>query len=246
MPEKFPFRPSLHIKGISKCFGGNVVLDSVSFQVQPREVVLLTGANGCGKTTLFNIISGFMMPDSGAACVNGFDLPLGDPSSIAKMGIRRTFQEVRVFGTMSVLDNILVGGYGGNENIWSGIRRGHCYTKREEELKEKAMSALEQVRLADRADDRVSDLSFGQQKLVEIARALVDSPPVMLLDEPIAGVHQELAHEIVQVLDGLRQTNRALLIVEHEQDVVAPIVSTTMVLENGRLAIIDKAANECS
>ena len=227
--------PVLQAINVSKSFGGMCLFDALSISVMPGETLLLSGPNGAGKSTLFNIISGFLYPDAGEIYSNSQKLPLGVPYRIANMGIRRSFQEIRIFPTMTVLDNVLVGGQGGGESLLSGLFRRRSYQEREAKLIQSAREVLDIVGLASRADDKADELSFGQQKLVELSRALVSNPTLLLLDEPIAGVYKELASDIISVLSHLKQSGLAMIIIEHDLDIFADLADDTLLLANGQL-----------
>lgn len=234
--------PMLRIDSLSKAFGGTRVLTGVSFSLMQGESVILTGANGAGKTTLFNIISGFLLPDAGMVEATGKRLPLGVPHLIAQMGIRRTFQDVKVFPGMSVLDNAIAGGTGGKETLLAGLFPSRRCARREENLRRSALQSLGLVSLLDRLDDLASDLSFGQQKLLEIARTLTDGADILLLDEPVAGVHNDVAQTIVEVLQKLKDEGKTMLIIEHEKDLLSGLADREVELIDGQLTKADEEA----
>lgn len=208
------------VKGVTKSFGGLTAVKEVSFNVQPGETLGLIGPNGAGKTTLFHLITGFIRPDAGAVLYDGTNLVGKRPSTICKeFGITRTFQIVRPMAHLTVLENVLVGAL--------------CRTRRVKEAKPIAMSALERVGLADRAEDPAGTLTIGQRKKLEIARALATRPQILLLDEVMGGLHSHEIEGAVALLKALKQEGLTLIVVEHVMKAILALSDRIVVLNFG-------------
>lgn len=224
-------------------FGGQRILDRVTFSLEARRSVLLRGDNGAGKTTLLNVLSGYIRPDRGRVrlCLKGreFDLSTSDPVEIARAGVGRLWQDIRLFPTMTATENVMVAtprfahrGMVTTTVAWPGVRRS------EEHARKRALENLAAVGMADRAMSSADKLSVGQMKRVAIARLLQSDAEVWLLDEPLAGLDQHSASEFISLLDRLRRdTGRTLVIIEHQHEQVAPVCDETWYLENGSLTV---------
>lgn len=203
---------------LSKQFGGLRALDRVSLRVDEGETVGVIGPNGSGKTTFVNVVVGVHAPDGGHVVFEGKNITGLPPEAIARRGIGRTFQIARPFAEMSVLDNVLVAGLA----LPKGLRRDH------------ALELLDLVSLADFQHHNAGDLSFGQTKLLEFARLLMLDPRLILLDEPVAGVHPVLVEKIEGVIRRL-QPRKTFLIVEHRLTLISRLCQRVVVLHEGRL-----------
>jgi ABC-type branched-subunit amino acid transport system ATPase component len=211
--------------GLSKSFSGVKALSDVSLQVPPASVTGLIGPNGSGKTTLLNCVSGILRPDSGSVTVQG-QVVTGRPDYVcAARGIARTFQNLRLFTSLSVRDNLLIGGHLGGT-----IRHPRRRARQRKELAAELMDLLE---LSDLARAIAGGLAYGIQRRVEIARALMGSPAVLLLDEPAAGMNDVEAGRIVAVLRRLADRGTAVLLVEHNMAVVTSVSDTVFALDAG-------------
>ena len=225
----------LEIRNVTKRFEGVQALDDVSLTLVGGEIVGLIGPNGSGKTTLINVCTGLVSPDQGSIRLNGVELIHRTPWSIGALGVSRTFQNTRLWGTMTVLENVMVPLHRFMRaplvEIITSTRRA-----REEELtaEQKALAALHQVRMTELANRRAADLSFGQQRLVEIARALAAEPAVLLLDEPAAGLRGGLIPEVADLIRRVRDRGVAVLVVEHRIKLVMDISDRVAVLNLGR------------
>ena len=229
----------LSVREVSIRFGGIVALDRLSFDVAEGSVLGLIGPNGAGKTTMFNCITRLYTPDRGNIVFDGHDLLRDRPHRIIRRGVARTFQNLELFRRMTVLDNVLVGLHstaGAHAYDWLGTAAGLPWVRREERrAREKALGALEDVGLRALADHPVGGLSFGTLKAVELARALVSRPRLLLLDEPAAGLNHEEVKELQGLLKRLHQTYRlTLLVVEHHMNLVMAISDQVVVLNFGR------------
>lgn len=212
--------PLLKLDSVSKFFGGIKALDNVTLEVDHSKFTLLIGPNGSGKTTLINVVTGVYKPDSGKIFVEDINITGKKPHEIYKLGVVRTFQNPQVFPSLSVLDNVILGvsPIRGESIIRSLFRP--LWIKEEEELSEKAYNVLKIVKLDKLWDRPAKELSGGQIKLLEIARALMTKPKLLIMDEPLAGVHPQLAKEILNILTGLKK-DVGIFVVEHRLDIVA-------------------------
>ncbi len=225
----------LEVCQASRYFGGLPALDDVSFTVPRGCVTALIGPNGAGKTTLVNCITGVDQPSAGKVLFDG-ELISGLPAhKIARLGVSRTFQNLRLFTRLSVLDNVLCGlTVQGGSSMLGALLRPPLVRNRERRLRLKAMAALDQFGLANHAEWPVHALAYGDRKRVELARAVVSEPKILLLDEPVAGLnHQETAAVGMQIRQ-LRAQGYTLLLVEHDMELVMGVSDQVVVLDGGR------------
>jgi branched-chain amino acid transport system ATP-binding protein len=208
------------LDSVSKYFGGIKALDNVTLEVDHSRFTLLIGPNGSGKTTLINVVTGVYKPDSGKIFLEDINVTGKKPHEMYKLGVVRTFQNPQVFPNLSVLDNVILGvsPIRGESVIRSLFRP--LWIKEEEELAEKAYNVLKIVKLDKLWDRPAKELSGGQLKLLEIARALMTKPKLLVMDEPLAGVNPQLAKEILNILTGLKK-DVGIFVVEHRLDIVA-------------------------
>lgn len=230
--EAFP--PVLKVDSVSKSFGGIQALYDVSFEVTSGSIHALIGPNGAGKTTLLNVITGNYPADSGQVIFGGAALNGKKAHARVALGIARTFQNIELFGSMSVLENVLVGwhvktSYG----FLSAMARFKGMIKQERDAREKAAELLEFVGLTDAADWRSSDLPFGWQRFLEIARALATGPRILLLDEPASGLNAVETASLAELLHKIRDSGITLLLVEHDMNLVMEISDRILVLNHG-------------
>ena len=228
----------LEIRGLSKRFGGVRALDGVDLDVAQGEIVGLIGPNGAGKTTLFNCVTGVLAPTRGAIRFGREQtesLTGLSPHQIVQYGITRTFQNIRLFGTLSVLENVLVGTFiRTHSGLVSAILRSPEARREERWARDRAMGLLEVVGLTERAEERAGALPFGLQRRLEIARALASDPALVLLDEPGAGLNPVEKQQLVQLIRQLRDQGLTILLIEHDMQVVMPISDRVAVLDEGR------------
>lgn len=219
------------IDRLSKNFGGLTVLADVSFDIREKEIIGLIGPNGAGKTTLFNVITGIYRPDAGSITYKGRDLVGLTPDRICRRGIARTFQLVRIFPSMTVLENVIVGAIYGNHRSKKKARKD-------------ALHYLEMLNLLDLKDKVVSQLTISNRRLVEIARALASQPGLALLDEPLAGLNPTETHSIMDLIVDIRETHGvSILWVEHKIDAVFSICDRIVVLDYGKMLAQGKTAD---
>ncbi|HEY5210306.1 MAG TPA: branched-chain amino acid ABC transporter ATP-binding protein/permease [Stellaceae bacterium] len=224
--------PVLIVEGLSRRFGGLVAVNDVGFELRAGEILGLIGPNGAGKTTMFNLITGVLRVDSGRILFGGADITRRAQRRIARAGIARTFQHVKLRPTMSLLDNVLLGTYARTR---SGFFAGALLLDRREEARARfeAMRQLRRVGLAERAFDLAGGLPLGNQRLLEIARALAADPLLLVLDEPAAGLRRLEKAALAQLLDTLRGEGLTILLVEHDMEFVMGLVDRSVVMDFG-------------
>jgi branched-chain amino acid transport system ATP-binding protein len=226
----------LAVTELTKHFGGVKALDGVSFAVNPGEITGLIGPNGAGKTTCFNLISGLLPPTSGGVSLLGENLGGLAPYYRARRGLARTFQNIQLFGGMNVLENVLTGCHQGQEvgvlgALWPGAR----VRRAEARAGERSRELLELVGLAERADFPAEALAYGEQRRLEIARALAQEPRLLLLDEPAAGLNSRETEDLMALLQELRERGITLLIIEHDMTLIMGLCHRVVVLDHGQV-----------
>ncbi|MSQ18435.1 MAG: ABC transporter ATP-binding protein [Betaproteobacteria bacterium] len=227
--------PVLEIATVTRRFGGLVAIDEVTTAIAPGEIRGIIGPNGAGKTTLLNIMSGHMRPSSGRVLFAGRDITKARADKVAAMGVRRTFQNVRLFGEMTVLGNVLVGLHAnGRAGIFAALLRTGRQRREEHSMIDTAMQALERVGLAAQANTIASSLAYGHRKVLEIARAIVAAPKVLLLDEPAAGLNASEAANLIGVIRRINAEGVTVAIVEHHMEVIMKVCSRITVLNYGK------------
>ncbi len=224
----------LRTEGITKYFGGFRALHNVSINVDEREVALIIGPNGSGKTTLINVISGTLKADSGKVFFKGADITNQEPNLLYHCGIVRTFQTPQPLKELTVLENLLIGAINPGESPWKALIY-RSWLKKEEELVERAIKILDFLKLSHLVNRKAGELSGGQMKLVEIGRALMTRPKLIIMDEPIAGVAPGLAHEIFSHILVLKTRGISFLIIEHRLDIVLSYIDRLYVMFNGEI-----------
>ncbi|MHB8618773.1 MAG: ABC transporter ATP-binding protein [Chloroflexota bacterium] len=226
----------LSVRNLGINFGGLAAVDNLSFDVQAGEIVSIIGPNGAGKTTAFNLITGMYVADHGHILLNGRNVVGLPPNKIAHAGIARTFQNVRVFPEMSVLDNVLVGTHcrTGTGAI-GALFRPPSVAREEQAARQKAMDLLSFFgdRLIPRRDDMAITLSYANRRRTEIARALATDPRVVLLDEPAAGMNPSETREITEHIRAIRDRGYTILLIEHHMQVVMTISDRIIVMDHG-------------
>lgn len=225
----------LSVRDVALRFGGLRALDGVSFDVAPGRVTGLVGPNGAGKTTLFNVVSGLYRASSGTITYSGHRIERESPQRITQRGLVRTFQIARGFPALTVFEHLMV--YGARqpgEGLLSAVVGSTAARRREEELAEKSLAVARRLRLSHVIDNRVTDLSGGQKKLLEIGRALMADPGLILFDEPAAGVNPTLAEEIGDELLALAAEGMSVLLIEHDMALIERICGRVIVMARGR------------
>jgi branched-chain amino acid transport system ATP-binding protein len=224
----------LETKDLRKSFGGLVAVEGVSFQVEAGQIKSLIGPNGAGKTTLFNLVTGLLRPDHGAVRFDGRIVTGWRPHQVARAGLSRTFQNPTVFARMNVLENVMVGRHiRSRGEFWSCALRLPRQRREEHNAREAALKELEFVGLAHLAVFPASALTFGQRRMVELARALATEPVLLLLDEPASGLNTSEKRDLGDLLARLRKRGVTLLLVEHDMSLVMRLSESVVVLHNG-------------
>jgi len=226
----------LKIEHVTKRFGGLVAVDDVSFDVKRGEVFALIGPNGAGKTTLFNSITGIFPPSEGRVVFEGRDIAGSKPHQAAALGIARTFQNIRLFEYMSALDNVRVGQHcRTNSKLWDSLFKTPHERKEEVAITERATELLEFVGIEKHAENYARNLAYGQQRRLEIARALATRPHLLLLDEPAAGFTPQEKVELMRLVDKILAEGITVFLIEHDMKVVMGISRNIAVLDHGEL-----------
>jgi branched-chain amino acid transport system ATP-binding protein len=226
----------LDARQITKQFGGLTAVSDVTFQVPERSIVSIIGPNGAGKTTFFNMLTGFYKPTLGAIAFEGRDVTGDRPDVIMKLGMARTFQNIRLFSTMTALENVMVGQNSRmSAGLFGSILRTPKVRREEKAVGEKATEELEYVGLPARVHGQLAiNLAYGDQRRVEIARALASSPRVLLLDEPTAGMNPQESAELTQFMRRLRdERGITIVLIEHDMRVVMGVSERISVLDHG-------------
>lgn len=233
----------LETRNLSKYFDGLKALDNTNITVDEGALTLIIGPNGSGKSTFINVVSGFLKADEGNVLFEGRDITNKEPNEIYDYGVIRTFQNPKPLKSMTILENLLIAERHRGEDIVNSL----IYKKwldQEEELVERAFNTLEFLKLDHLWDKPAGSLSGGQMKLLEIGRALMTNPKLIIMDEPIAGIAPGLAHEIFSHLIDLKKRGISLLIVEHRLDIVLQYIDHLYVMFNGRVIAEGKGKEE--
>ena len=224
----------LEVRNVTKSFGGLKAVDDCSINVEKGDICGLIGPNGSGKSTLFNVITGYYRPDSGEILYKGTNIELMKPHKIVNMGMTRTFQLTHLFKRMTLMENMLIAPkLQEGETIWKALF-GRNVKKQEHENYEKAMELLEFFGLTHLRNEYADSISFGQQKLLEMARTLMTEPDMVLMDEPTGGVNPVLINKIIDHIRELRDMGITFLIVEHNMSVVSELCDEVYVLDYGK------------
>ena len=227
----------LEVRSVSVRFGGVVALDDLSFDIAEGEICGLIGPNGAGKTTLFNVITGFLAPTAGRVVFRGRDITALGPNRVAALGIARTFQNIRLFARMTVLDNVKTAQQlHGRAGFWETLLSTPSFRRKERALEDRALAHLDRLGLAAFQDAFATSLPYGFQRKLEIARALATEPAVLLLDEPAAGMNaQETAELTGFIRDIHAQFGLTVVVVEHDMSLIMPLCHRIQVLNYGRV-----------
>ncbi|AFS79410.1 high-affinity branched-chain amino acid ABC transporter ATP-binding protein LivG [Gottschalkia acidurici 9a] len=224
----------LETKGMTKSFGGLTAVNDVDFHIKEGEIVSLIGPNGAGKTTFFNLITGIYEPTKGEVTFLGKKLEKSKPHEITKLGIGRTFQNIRLFSTMSVLENVMVGQYCRTKsNLVDAIFKTKNFKEEEAKVKEKALEILDFLDLTKFKDEIATSLPYGHQRRVEVARAISTGPKLILLDEPAAGMNSGEKVEMTNLIKKIRDKGYTILVIEHDIKLVMNISDRIYVLDYG-------------
>jgi branched-chain amino acid transport system ATP-binding protein len=226
----------LETQSVQKRFGGLLAVNEVSLTVDERSIVSVIGPNGAGKTTFFNIVTGIYQPDGGTITLNGRSLVGLRPDQIAALGITRTFQNIRLFHNMTVLENVLVGMHTRlHANILQILLHNRAFKREERAATDRALQLLEFVNLRHRADSLARSLPYGEQRRLEIARALASDPKLILLDEPAAGMNPQETEDATDLIRRLRdELGITVILIEHDMSLVMEISERIAVLDYGK------------
>jgi len=233
----------LDAKGISKRFGGVQALDNVSFTINHGEIYGLIGPNGAGKTSLFNVLTGIYESDGGSFTFDGEPLDRLKPNEVAKRGIARTFQNIRLFQNLSALENVMIGRHVRTKaTVIGALLRDKGTLAEEAAIEKRAYELLEYVGVAKRANDLSKHLAYGDQRRLEIARALATEPKLLALDEPAAGMNATETQALKRLLEGIRRDGTTILLIEHDMKLVMSVCDRVLVLDYGKKIAEDRAA----
>lgn len=225
----------LEVTDLRKEFGGLMAVFDVSFDVQAGEILAIIGPNGAGKTTIFNLLSGVLPVTGGTIRFGGRQINGLEPHAITRLGLARTFQSVRLFGNMSVLENVMVGRHVKSRyGLFSAALRLPRARTEERAIREQALARLARVGLEAKADENAASLPFGQQRLLEIARSLAAEPQLLILDEPASGLNRPEKSELDRLIRSIRADGVTVLLVEHDMQFVMGIADRIIVLDYGR------------
>jgi branched-chain amino acid transport system ATP-binding protein len=234
----------LDVTDVSKRFGGVHALDSVGLKVPHGSIVGLIGPNGAGKTTFFNVITGLYPADSGIFLLDGKSYVPESVSVVTQSGLARTFQNIRLFGEMSVLENVMVGCHcRSSAGVIGAIFRLPSTKREERAIRDKSLRLLAYVGLSDYADIEARNLSYGHQRRLEIARALATEPKLLALDEPAAGMNATEKLELRELLLRIRADGKTILLIEHDVSLVMGICDSLTVLDYGKVIASGKPAD---
>jgi len=228
--------PLLEVEALSMRFGGLLAVDAVGFALQPREVFAIIGPNGAGKTTVFNCISGFYQPSAGSIALAGDSIAGLGSHNVARRGVVRTFQNVRLFKAMTALENLLVAQHRlMRTSFLAGLFNTAGYRRAEQEALDNALHWLDYMGLRAYANRAAGNLPYGHQRRLEIARCMITRPQVLMLDEPAAGLNPQEKKDLQQLIDQLRQQHGvAVLLIEHDMGLVMGVSERILVMEYGK------------
>jgi len=225
----------LEVKGLTKQFGGLTAVSDVSFNLVEHQITALIGPNGAGKTTLFNCISGFYQPTKGEVLLRGTSIVGLAPHQILRKGLARTFQLVRNFEGMTILENIMTGAHSrSGQNLLSAMFSLPKVRKSEQQLRREALEVLDILGILHLADKYPNELSYGQKRLVEVAKVLATGADLLLLDEPAAGLNDQETLSLMKIIEKIRAMGKSILLVEHNMKFVMGLADKVVVIEFGK------------
>lgn len=227
----------LEINNLNKSFGGLSAVLNFNFRLEKKELVGLIGPNGAGKTTVFNLITGVYKPDQGTILFSGKDIAGLPPYNICKKGVARTFQNIRLFNDITVLDNVKIAFHKDvNYSLLGAVLRTPPFFRGEAEIEKKALEYLRIFNLEDKKEEIASSLPYGEQRRLEIARALATNPTMLILDEPAAGMNPHETHELMELIQWIKKDfNLSILLIEHDMSLVMGVCERIYVLDYGQV-----------
>lgn len=226
--------PAIEVAGVTKRFGGLVAVDAVDFQVDVGEIVSLIGPNGAGKTTLFNMVTGLEQPTEGAIRILGKSTAGRRASEIAGWRVSRTFQNIRLFSDLPALDNVKIGAHHWTSSgLWDALLRTARFRDEEARIEAESLKSLEFVGLSEAAYECAGGLPYGQQRRLEIARALAARPEILLLDEPAAGLNPTETEDLAELIVRIRERGITVFVIEHDMRFVMGISDRVLVFDHG-------------
>ncbi|QJR13420.1 ABC transporter ATP-binding protein [Usitatibacter palustris] len=227
--------PLLQVENVTKRFGGLTALSGVSFSIDAGGIYGLIGPNGAGKTTLFNVVTGLYRHEEGIVRFQGKELEDASPDRIAALGIARTFQNIRLFANLSALENVMIGRHVRTKaGVFGAIVRNKATRVEEEQIHRRAQELLDYVAIGHRGNDLAKHLSYGDQRRLEIARALATDPKLLALDEPAAGMNATEKTDLRQLISRIRKDGTTILLIEHDVKLVMGLCDRVLVLDYGR------------
>jgi len=220
---------------LTKKFGGLIAVNNFDLKVSQGEISSLIGPNGAGKTTVFNVVTGIYKADGGKVLFKGEDLAGKKPHQIIKKGIARTFQNIRLFSNMTCLENVMAGQHcRSREGTWTSVLQTPGQRKEEAEIKKNAENRLKQVGLWKWRDELAKNIAYGNQRMLEIGRALASNPDLLILDEPSSGLNDKESEDLVEFLKEIVKENLTILLIEHDMNVVMGISDWVTVMDEGK------------
>ena len=235
--------PLLSLRGVARSFGGIQAVDDCTFDVRPGLITGLIGPNGAGKTTVFNLITGFLSADRGSIRLRGEELLGLSPHQVERLGVVRTFQHLRLWGKMTVLENVLLGcATPAGENVLALFLRPGAVRAEEQRARERALEVLHFFGLDARAHEYAEDLAYPEQKLLSMARIFATDAPVMLLDEPTSGLDGESLQRTVPMVRRLVEHGKTVLLIEHNMELISQLSDEVIFLHQGRVLAAGRPA----
>jgi branched-chain amino acid transport system ATP-binding protein len=236
--------PLLEARGLGKRFGGLHALSDVSFDIRAGEIYGLIGPNGAGKTTLFNVLTGLYVPETGQCTFAGESLVGAKPHEIAALGMARTFQNIRLFGNLTALENVMIGRHVRTQaGLIGAVLRNRRTRAEEADIEARAHALLEYTGIAARSNDIAKSLPYGDQRRLEIARALATEPRLLALDEPAAGMNASETVVLRRLIEKIRDDGITVLLIEHDMKLVMGLCDRVLVLEYGKVLAMGKPAD---
>ncbi len=225
----------LEVKSISKVFGGLIAVENVDFSAEQGEITSIIGPNGAGKTTIFNMLTGVYKVNNGKIVFADREIQNRTPRDIVKAGIARTFQNIRLFGSLRTIENVLIGEHiQVNYNFFDLMFRTKKYKQEEQRATQRAVDLMHSLGLADQIDNYAKNLPYGMQRKLEIARAIATGAKLLILDEPAAGMNPQETEELTSFILSLKEQGQTILLIEHDMSLVMNISDKIYVIDHGR------------